>query len=322
MQHAASERAPGSAADRCAVLVLAIALDLLFGEPPAPLHPVVWLGAAIDRLEQQAPPAHSRASAVYGALAATALDVTAAAAALLAERAAGRLRRPLRLLLLATLLKPSFSLRLLLRSGRAVGTALERNQLASARLALRALVSRDASGLSAAECAAAAIESLAENTSDSFIAAWLSFAVCGLPGPWVFRTANTLDSRWGYHGRYELLGRAAARIDDLLACLPARLSAILLIVAAPAGGGSPVGAWRCVRRDRARTESPNAGWTMAAMAGALGRQLSKPGHYVLNPVGAPSRPADIWRAERIVAATAALAALTALGSMLVTRRSR
>src|SRR5579871_4739772 len=91
----------------------------------------------------------------------------------------------------------------------------------------------------------------------------------------------------GYHGVYERLGKAAARLDDLASFPPARVAALLLVLAAPAGGGGSARAARVALRDHALTASPNAGWTMAATAGALGLQLEKRGHYVLNREGRP-----------------------------------
>jgi adenosylcobinamide-phosphate synthase len=236
----------------------------------------------------------------------------AAALAALLERSAGRLPRAARIALLAVLLKPSFALRALLEAGGAARGALDRNDLPAARDALSALVSRGTAPLGPEEVAGAAIESLAENTTDSFVGPWLAWLLFGLPGAWAFRAVNTLDSRWGYHGRYELLGRVPARLDDVCAALPARLSAIVLIAAAPLCGASAAGALRILRRDRRRTGSPNSGWTMAAMAGALGRRLRKRGAYVLNAGGAPAGAEDIVRAQWIVALSAALALAAAV----------
>lgn len=302
------------------LLAVAVALDLAFGEPAAQLHPVVWIGKGVDLLERRAPAAERRSGFVYGAVATLALTGAAAGLASLVERAFRLLPRPLRVAALAALLKPAFSLRMLLASGCAVRRSLEAGDLDSARSNLRSLVSRETATLSAEECAAAAVESLAENLADSVVAPWLAYALFGLPGAWLFRAANTLDSRWGYHGRYERLGRVPARLDDLLAYLPARLSALCLIAAAPAGGGSPRLAWQVLRRDHALTESPNAGWTMSAMAGALGLRLGKRGHYALNAAAAACTAADIRRTERIVLAAAAIAVPCATGLYRVRRR--
>lgn len=301
-------------------LPLAVLLDLFLGEPPAPLHPVVRIGAAIDALERWAPAPERRIGIAYGAAAALALAGLSGGVALAADRAARRLPLLVRAAVLGAALKPAFALRMLLDSAQLVRASLETGDLEEARDRLRSLVSRDASQLSLEECAAAAIESLAENLTDSIIGPWLGYALAGLPGAWIFRTINTLDSRWGYHGRYEYLGRVAARLDDVLAWVPARVSAILLIVAAPAGGGSISQAWRLMRCDHARTESPNAGWTMSAMAGALDRRLEKRGHYLLNAAAPQCGPEDIRRAERITEGAAILGLLGMIGIQHMSRR--
>jgi adenosylcobinamide-phosphate synthase len=193
----------------------------------------------------------------------------------------------------------------LIEAGREVRHELARGDGDGARAALRSLVSRDTAGLEPPLLAAAAIESLAENATDSFIAPWLAYALAGLPGAFAYRTINTLDSMIGYRGRYEYLGKAAARLDDLANLLPTRAAALLLALAAPAGCGSPPRAMRTALRHHTRTASPNAGWTMAAMAGALGVRLEKRDAYVLG-TGRDPGSADVRRAERIVWAVAGL----------------
>jgi adenosylcobinamide-phosphate synthase len=172
-------------------------------------------------------------------------------------------------------------------------------------------VSRETSTLGAGLVAAAAIESLAENLTDSALAPWLAYACLGASGAAAYRALNTLDSMVGYRGRYEYLGKPAARADDLANLVPARLGALLIAAAAPAGGGSARRAWRTARRDHRRTASPNAGWTMAAMAGALGVTLEKTGHYRLGDGPEPG-PDDLRRAQRVAAAALALGAGVAL----------
>jgi len=107
-------------------------------------------------------------------------------------------------------------------------------------------------------------------------------------------------ARFGYHGRYEYLGKAAARLDDALNLLPARLTALLIIVLAPLYGGNRWTAWRIWRRDSRKTASPNAGHPMAAAAGALGIQLEKVDHYILGDTEKAISPQSIQQAERMV----------------------
>ena len=282
--------------DEALAILLAAGLDLL-GEPPVAWHPVVWYGKLIRRLEQAAPQGHL-AQLLYGAL----MPVCAAALVL----------PPIlfveRLCLIATqsrwkqgvALKPFFAIRMLVDAGRAVRHSLERGDLPAARVALRSLVSRDRANLTAELAAAAAIESLAENLSDSVVAPLVYYALFGLPGAALYRLCNTLDSMIGYHGHYEYLGKVSARLDDVLNLLPSRLTALLIIGLAPLFGGKREQAWRIWRRDAGKTASPNAGHPMSAAAGALGVQLVKVGHYTLGDHEKAVSPADIKRAESMV----------------------
>jgi adenosylcobinamide-phosphate synthase len=196
----------------------------------------------------------------------------------------------------------------------AVGGPLARGDLPAARTALAwHLVSRPTGALDAEHVASGAVESVAENLTDAYAAPVAFFLAFGLPGAALYRAVNTADAMLGYRdGPLEHFGKVAARLDDALNVVPARLAALAIVVAAPLGGGSAAGAWRALRRDRARTASPNAGWTMSAIAGALGVTLEKPGSYRLGDGRAP-RPADIARAVRIVAVAAALLTGALLG---------
>jgi len=158
----------------------------------------------------------------------------------------------------------------------------------------------------------AAIESVAENASDSVVAPLFYYVVGGVPAALAYRAINTLDAMIGYRGETEWLGKAAARLDDAANFIPARLTALLLAVASGAGGGSPARALALWLRDARKTESPNAGRPMAAMAGALGVELSKRGAYVLGAGLRAPAAADVRRAVRIFAVAVALAAAAAL----------
>jgi adenosylcobinamide-phosphate synthase len=205
-------------------------------------------------------------------------------------RVAARLPWPLGLLLEAWTLKTSLSVRALIEAGKHVEAGLDARDLAAARQAATALVSRDVRRLEQPLIVSAAIESLAENTADSVVAPLLFYAIGGLPAAMAYRAANTLDAMIGYRGRYEHLGKVAARLDDLLNLVPARASAGLLLAGgALAGGDLPTGV-EIALRDHRNTASPNAGWPMSAVAGLLGTRLEKPGHYVL---GAELPPADV-----------------------------
>jgi adenosylcobinamide-phosphate synthase len=173
-------------------------------------------------------------------------------------------------------------------------------------------VSRPVDALDPEATASGAIESLSENLTDSWIAPLCFYLVGGIPAAWAYRAVNTADAMIGYReGVLERLGAAAARLDDLLNLLPARLAALAVVAGAGLTGASPSLAWRAWRRDAGATESPNAGQTMAAMAGALGVTLEKHGHYRLGGGAAPDL-ADIDRAVRVFASAASVSLIVVL----------
>ena len=300
-----------------ATLGLALALDLAFGEPPARYHPVVWIGRLIGRLETAAPKRGRAAQLAYGAFLAVAVPLAAAVPARLALKLAESLPFAPRVLVGALVLKPTFAARDLFAHVERIRRPLAAGDLPAARASLQMIVSRDTSDLSADLVAAAAVESCAENASDSFVAPLLFHALFGPAGALAYRASNTLDAMIGYHGRYEYLGKVSARLDDLLNVVPARLTAALIALASPLGGGSPLRAWRTALRDNGLTESPNAGWPMAAIAGSLGVELEKVGHYRLGDPIEPLAPRQVDRALRVVGGALALAAvLTAILSAI------
>jgi adenosylcobinamide-phosphate synthase len=214
----------------------------------------------------------------------------------------------------AVLFKSTFAVRMLHRAASKVRALLLQGDIAQARANLPALVSRDVSTLTPQQATAAAVESVSENVTDSFIGPWLAFALFGLPGAVAYRAINTLDSMIGYHGKYEYLGKASARLDDLVNLVPARLTALLLVFSsALLPGQRAASAWRIMWRDHARAESPNAGWTMSGMAGALGVELEKVGHYRLGDRTRPLEPKDISRAIQTMYLVAGLGLSIAVG---------
>jgi adenosylcobinamide-phosphate synthase len=183
----------------------------------------------------------------------------------------------------AVLLKPVFAYRNLRRAVLEVSRALEADDLPEARRLLSwHLVSRETGQLSEAEVAGAAIESLAENLTDSLTAPLLAYAAGGLAAAWAYRFVNTADAMWGYRNpEFEQLGKFPARLDDLLNWLPARLTGWLLVLAAWPARADGRNAVRTMLAQHDRTASLNAGWTMSAMAGALKVTLTKQGIYEL-----------------------------------------
>ena len=300
---------------RTAVICAALTLDWLTGDPPNAWHPVAWLGRLIGWLSGRAPTSGKMRQLGSGALIVAAASgvMTLPAWALsrwTSSAMAGPTRLPRVVGFVAEVLslKATFALRGLLRAGEQVQQDLERRDLPDARRSLRSLVSRDTSGLTGEQVAAAAVESVAENLTDSVVAPLLAYAVFGLPGAACYRAVNTCDAMIGYHGRYEYLGKVAARLDDVLNLAPARAAGLLLAATAPLSGGSAVEALRLMLRDHGKTESPNAGWTMSAAAGALGVQLEKTDHYRLGDAVRPVIPQTIAQAGRLVTVAVAIGA--------------
>jgi adenosylcobinamide-phosphate synthase len=265
------------------------------------VHPTVWMGHAI-RAMQSRRHAASRAGACAEGIA-TVLGVTCASAAI-GGIVAGALPAHAPLAVGAAL-KPALSLRALLDAGRAIERALEAGRLEEARRLLSYhLVSRETASLDASDVAGAAISSLAENLCDSVVAPLVAFRLGGLGAAYAYRAINTADAMLGYRTEeLEWFGKSAARLDDLVNWLPARLSALVIAAAS----GVPRTALRVARTDARRCPSPNGGWPMAAMAGSLGVVLVKRGVYTLNARGRAPTADDIARARRVTARAAALA---------------
>lgn len=288
-----------------AVLLLAVALDLLLGDPPNRLHPVSWIGKLIWLGRSWALHLPREILALYGVLLIVTVGVVTIMGALFAQALTNLLWWPLALGAQAWLLKCSFSIRGLVAAVWQVRDALAEGKLAAARGAARVhLVSRRTDDLDAGATAGAAVESLAENLTDSWTAPLCFYLVAGLPGAWLYRAVNTADAMIGYReGMLEQLGGASARLDDMLNWIPARLGALALCAGAWLGRESASGAWTVMRRDGDLTASPNAGKTMATMAGALGVTLEKLGHYRLGD-GPPPDVAAMDRAVRVFAGAA------------------
>jgi adenosylcobinamide-phosphate synthase len=256
------------------VILLALLIDRVFGEPPARVHPVVWMGRYLSWVGRDLttlPPAWG-----FAAGAAAWLGGAVVVAVIAALLSAGLQAGPAWIAVpgLALLLKPMFALRLLLDEVGAVEAALAQG-LEAGRARLAHIVSRDTNSLTAEEVRQSALESLAENLSDSVVAPLFWFVLLGLPGAALYRFANTADAMWGYRGSWEWAGKFAARADDFLNYIPARLTAFGLMAL-------PLNRLPKIAHEAQRTPSPNSGWPMAAMAIVLGVRLGKPGVYVLN----------------------------------------
>ncbi|WP_141734933.1 adenosylcobinamide-phosphate synthase CbiB [Oligoflexus tunisiensis] len=293
--------------------ILALAWDLLRGEYPNRWHPVVWMGQATTWGERLFLGRGPRLE-FWGGLLMT-LVIPAAFTFLVWLSIEAVAAWPLvQVLITAFWLKASFAWKALGGAAETVHQHLAQGDVETARFELRSLCSRNASQLNEEELTEAAISSLAENLSDSVIAPWFFAVLFGVPGAIFYRAVNTMDAMIGYKNHYKDLGCVAARTDDALNYIPARLTVLFLLLARSVRGWlrtldnpSARAAWAVARRDHARTPSPNGGWPMATMAGMLGIQLRKPSAYTL---GLPLRPSalplihEAWRFAELAAALA------------------
>lgn len=216
----------------------------------------------------------------------------------------------------------------LAETGRDMADRLESGDIEGARALLPSLCGRDPEVLDADGLARAALESIAENTSDATVAPLFWGAVAGVPGLLAYRAINTLDAMVGYRNeRYERFGWAAARTDDVANLAPARVSGLLTTVLAPVIGGRPGDAWRAWRRDAGKHPSPNAGVAEASMAGALGVTLGGRTEYrhgiEMRPTlgnGPVPRVRDLRRAVRLSEAVQLGTVLAAATAACLRRR--
>ncbi|MFA4957394.1 MAG: cobalamin biosynthesis protein [Candidatus Methanoperedens sp.] len=257
------------------VLLLAVIFDILFGEPPAFLHPVVWMGKIINLFVGAAPRSHRK---IYGFIMVFfCVGITVLLAKALELVGTGILG----IVILAYFLKSSFSIRMLLVSAIGIKRDLELGNIEKVRKDLKTFVGRDTSNLNTHQSASAVIESLAESFVDSILSPLFYFLLFGLPGALAYRMINTLDSMVGYKKEpFAQLGYAAAHIDDIVNFVPARMSLAFIFVSS-LFFGKPLGAIRTCIRDHNKTASPNSGWSMAAVSGAINVRLEKRGYHVL-----------------------------------------
>ena len=275
-----------------AILLLAFLLDACWGDPGwlygRLRHPVALLGGAIEWGEAR----WNRGNARFSRGLAFAFVIVASAGGFgwAVERLFTAL--PAGWVLEAVLASTLIAFRGLHDHVRAVAKALDLG-LAEARAAVAHIVGRDPLRLDAPGVARAAAESLAENFSDGVVAPLFWFALLGFPGLCAYKAVNTLDSMIGQRNpRYERFGKAAARLDDAVNWVPARLAGLILVTAARfLPDASARDAWRAVRRDAGKHRSPNAGWQEAALAGALGFRLAGPREYPDGPVD------DAWMGD-------------------------
>lgn len=270
------------------LLTLAVIFDLVFADPRNWPHPVVWIGGLISRLEDELRQRFPNEFLAGLLLVIVVLGVTGFCS-ILALELAGQIAGWLSALLGLWLAASCLALRGLHQESKTVIEALEEGDIPGARQALSMIVGRETAQLNEEQILRATIETVAENTSDGVIAPLFYLCLGGATAGLLYKAANTLDSMVGYKNeRYLRFGQVAARLDDLLNWIPARLTGLLLVCAARVDGQNSSGAWQVMLRDAKRHASPNAGWPEAAAAGALGIQLGGGATYFGTYVDKPT----------------------------------
>lgn len=266
------------------VFVLALTVDFIFGELPRPIHPVVWMGKVISPMQRCALQQGKSAQCISG------VALVIGTLALFVFPLAVCLKSiPLHVYILVGtfFLTSTFSIKEMQQVAGTIKGLLEKGELKKAQVETTSLVSRDTSTLDEQHLVSATVESVAENLCDSIVAPLFYFLLFGIPGAMAYRVVNTFDAMIGYHGKYEYIGKFSARLDDAVNYIPARISGLLLVLAAYLYRKDGKNAWNIMIRDHRNTESPNAGWSMSAMAGALRTQLKKVGCYSLGDSDEP-----------------------------------
>ena len=287
-------------------------LDLLLGDPAWMPHPVVYMGKGITFLEKRFRPefpATPKGEYRAGLCLALSLTLDTLLASCLLLWLAGKVHPWLQYALMVLWSWQVLAMKGLASESGRVYDRLKHGTLEEARAAVSRIVGRDTQSLTAESVTKAAVETVAENFSDGVVAPLFYLIIGGAPLALCYKAINTMDSMIGYKNeKYLFFGRAAAKLDDGVNYIPARMSALLLILAAFLGGENARSAWRIWRRDRRNHASPNAAQTEAAMAGALEVQLAGPAWYfgerydkptIGDPIR-PIQPEDIPRADRLM----------------------
>lgn len=287
------------------IFALALLIDFNIGEPPDKLHPTVWMGKVITLLKPKTKSKNQRMEKLNGILlglfTVTLFALPVYFALPLVQRYFGLV---IYIVVASILLKPTFAIKCMERYTLPIAKAIEQGNIDEARQLLPYIVRRDPKNLNEHQIISAAVESIGEGAVDGITSPLFYFALFGVPGAIAFRAINTLDSMVGYKDlEHANIGWFSARLDTMANYIPARLTAFLMIVAAWLLHENWKDAWRILRRDKDKTESLNAGWTMSTIAGALSIRLEKPGFYTLGDDSNALSPKHVPQALRIMKLT-------------------
>lgn len=306
--------------DSVFIFLLAFLIDAALGEYPDRIHPTIGIGKIISFLKSKAKNPNPQVEKANGVILAVSAILIVSLPVFVGLFLIRQFFGPISYIIVgAILFKATFAVKGMGQYTKPIAKALKENNLAEARKWLPFIVRRDPNTLNEKQIISAAVESIAESTTDGITAPFFFFAIFGVPGAFAYRVINTLDSMVGYKDvENKNIGWFSANLDTIANFIPARLTAYLMVAAAFLLGENWRESWRILQRDKGKTTSINAGWTISAMAGALDTQLEKPGHYALGDDHGMS-PAQITKALQIMAVTAVLFGLVVLLPVLALR---
>ncbi len=304
--------------DSVLIFALAFLIDIVFGEYPDRIHPTIGIGKIISYLKSQSKNQNPRVEKANGILMALIIMLIVALPVFallfwLREQPYGEI---LYIIVGAILFKATFAVRGMGQYTKPIAAALKQKDLDAARKWLPYIVRRDPNSLNERQIISAAVESIAESTTDGITAPFFFYALFGVPGAFAYRVVNTLDSMVGYKNvENQNIGWFSAKLDTIANYIPSRLTAYLMVAAAFLLHEDWRESYRILQRDKHKTASPNAGYTISAMAGALNIQLEKQGHYILGDDHGISAD-DIPKALRLMTVAAVLFGLVVVAPVL------
>jgi len=307
--------------DSTLIFILAFLIDIVLGEYPDRIHPTIGIGKIIAYLKRKAKSPNPHVEKANGVLMALAIMMVVALPVfvLLFWLRTLPYGEFIYIIVGALLFKATFAITGMGQYTKPIAEALKKKDLTAARKWLPYIVRRDPSTLNERQIISAAVESIAESTTDGITAPFFFFALFGVPGAFVYRVINTLDSMVGYkNAEYKNIGWFSANLDTIANYIPARGTAYIMVAAAFLSHEDWRESYRILQRDKHKTASPNAGYTISAMAGALNIQLEKQGYYILGDDHGISAE-HITRALRVMTLTAALFGLIIVVPILALR---
>ncbi len=280
-------------------IILALLMDLVMGELPANLHPVVWMGNLIQILKKYLIKIPNKISGIL----LTTILITIFTVPVIFVLYLIQYNNLLLLLVTAAIISTTFSIKFLLKSSEEIKNLVETDTEKTIQ-AVSYLVSRDTSQLTPSQLVSATIESLTENITDSVISPLFYAFILGAPGAMAYRVVNTLDAMVGYKNEENIIiGWFPARLDDVLNYIPARITGVLVVIAALLLGMNWRQSYHIMMRDARNTPSPNSGYSMAAAAGALEITLEKQGVYNLGEFKSVLNHETIYNALKLTKVT-------------------